>query len=131
MTLYILAALGLWLAQTFFAASFKTVLAPDASAAVQDHLRGKDQSVELSVQGARAQRAQQNLLESLLVFLPLALLLEIQGETSGIGAQGAGLFVVARALYAPAYHLAVFGLRTATWTLALVGLGMMAVALIS
>lgn len=131
MTPYILAVLGLWLAQTFFAASFKTVLASDASGAVQDHMRGKDQTVELSVHGARAHRAQQNLLESLVLFLPLALLLEIQGETTGLALQGAAVFTIARFVYAPAYHLAVFGLRTLTWTVGFLGLGMMVVALLT
>lgn len=130
MTPYILAALGLWLAQTFFAASFKTVLAPDVADAVQDHMRGKDRSVELSVQGARAQRAQQNLLESLVVFLPLALLLEVQGHTTGLGVQGAAVFVAGRLLYAPAYHLAIYGLRTTTWSVAGAGLAMMVAALL-
>lgn len=128
MTIYILAALGIWLTQTFLAASFKTVFAAEPTAAVQDHMRGKDRAVELSIQGGRAQRAQQNLLESLVVFLPLALLLEAQGKTSGLATQGALMFVVGRILYVPAYHFAIFGVRTAMWTVAGLGLAMMAYA---
>jgi len=129
-TPYILAALGLWLVQTFYAASFKTVLAADPGGAVQDHMRGKDRPVTLSVHGARAARAQQNLLESMLVFLPLALLHEAAGEPAALATQGALVFVIARVLYVPAYQIAVFGLRTLTWTVGLVGLGMMAAPLL-
>lgn len=128
MTPYILAALALWLFQTFLAASFKTVFTDDAPAAMMDHMRGKDKPAHLSVHGARAQRAHQNLLESLVVFLPLALLLEIQGDSDGLGAQGALAFVAARAAYIPAYHLAVFGLRSTAWTIGLLGLCAMAYA---
>ena len=131
MTPWILAGLGLWLAQTFYAASFKTVLAADPDDAIQDHFRGKDQSVALSVHGARAQRAQQNLLESMLVFLPLALLLEFKGITEGLAMQGAIVFLAGRMLYVPAYHLALPGLRTLTWTVAVAGLGMMTYMLLA
>ena len=130
MTPWILAVLGLWFAQVFFAASFRTVLAPEPSAATADHMRGKDRPVVVSLQGARAERAKQNLLESLPVFLGLALLLEMQGQADGLATQGAMVFFVGRLLYAPAYHMAIFGLRTAMWTVGLLGLGMMTVALL-
>ncbi|MEN0066667.1 MAG: MAPEG family protein [Myxococcota bacterium] len=131
MTIYIIAALALWLAQTFYAASYKTVFAPDAMSAVQDHMKGKDDAVALSLHGARAQRAHQNLLESMLVFLPLALLLEMRGDVPALGTQGALLFLVGRALYVPAYHFAFYGLRTTVWTVSLVGLCMMVYALLA
>lgn len=132
MTTWILAVLGLWLAQAFFAAAFKTVLAPEPADAVADHLRGKDRAVQPSVLGGRAARAQANLSESLPVFLALALLFEMQeAPPPELATQGAIVFVVARVLYLPAYLAAVYGLRTLTWMGGLVGLGMMAYALVS
>lgn len=128
MTVWILAVLALWFAQVFYAASFKTVLADDPAAAMQDHVRGKDQPVTLSVHGARAQRAKQNLAESLPAFLALALLLEHQGVQDGLGVQGAVVFLVSRVLFVPAYHVAVPGLRSLMWTGGAVGLGMMVAA---
>ena len=125
MTLPLLAALMLWFGQVFFASSFRTYLAPNPKETLQDHMRGKDEIPEPSMLGKRAARAQNNYLESLVVFLPLALLHEIQGTTHGLAVQGAWLFVVARAVYVPAYLVAVFGLRTTVWTAAFVGLGMM------
>ncbi len=126
---YLLAALGLWFAQVFFAASFKTVLTDEPNAAMLDHMRGKDSTPELSTMGARASRAQNNLLESLIPFLALAILLEIKGAPE-LGITGAGVFLVGRALYVPAYLLAVLGLRTAMWTIGFVGLAMMGWALV-
>ena len=130
MTLWILAGLALWFAQVFYAASFKTVLAEGATAAVQDHMRGKDQAVAVTIHGGRAQRGVQNLQESMLAFLPLALLLHMEGYTEGLGVQGAILFLVARVMYVPAYHMAVFGVRTAAWFAGFAGLCMMAAALL-
>ena len=130
MTPWILGALGLWLLQTFYAASFRTFLADDMAPAVSDHLRGKDAEVGVSVQGRRAERAQRNLLESLVVFVPLALLLEVRGISDGLAAQGAILFLAARVMYVPAYHLAIFGLRSTVWFAGFAGLGMMASALL-
>jgi uncharacterized MAPEG superfamily protein len=125
MTPWILAVLGLWLAQVFFAAGFRTVLADDAVGATMDHMRAKDDAPELSKMGGRAVRAQTNLSESLPIFLALALLLEIKGAP-GLAVTGAITFLVGRVLYVPAYMVGVFGLRTAMWAIGLVGLGMMA-----
>lgn len=129
MTPWILAVLGLWLGQVFLAASFKTMLAPDPQAATADHLRGKDAAPEPSKVGGRAQRAKDNLQESLPIFLAVALLLEFQGDAGLLAQAGAATFLVARVLYVPAYLSAVFGLRSAVWTVGLVGLGIMVAAL--
>jgi uncharacterized MAPEG superfamily protein len=129
MTLWILGVLGLWLAQVFLAASFKTVLAPDRAAATADHMRGKDHPPEVGVMGGRAERARVNLQESLPVFLGLALLHEIHGPPDLWAQVGAGVFLVGRVLYVPAYLSAIFGVRSGVWMVAMVGLALMAGAL--
>lgn len=130
MTPWILAVLGLWFAQVFFAAGFKTVLSSDPRGATIEHMRGKDRVVELSRMGGRATRARDNLQESLPIFLALALLLEMKGAPE-LGVTGAITFLVGRVLYVPAYLVAVLGLRTAMWAVGLAGLGMMAWATVS
>lgn len=129
MTPWILAVLALWLAQIFFAASFKTVLSDDANAAAMDHMRAKDNAPELSVMGGRATRAQSNMMESLVIFLALALLAEIKGAPDQ-AVTGAMIFFIGRALYVPAYMVGIFGVRTLMWSIGFVGLGMMAWAVI-
>lgn len=126
MTTWILAVLALWFAQVFFAAGFRTVLSDDPSTAIADHMRGKDDAPEPNKLGGRAARAQDNLAESLPIFLALALLHEIHGTQDGLAGQGAALFFFARVAYVPAYLSAIPGLRTVMWAAATAGLGMMA-----
>ena len=80
--------------------------------------------------GGRALRAQRNMAEAMPVFLALALLLEMKGAP-GLAVPGAITFLAGRALYVPAYLAGVYGLRTTAWTVGLVGLGMMAYALMT
>ncbi|MGK0348605.1 MAG: putative MAPEG superfamily protein [Myxococcota bacterium] len=129
MVILILAVLGMYMAQVFVPASFRTALAPDATTATADHLRGKDNAPELSVMGARAQRAVDNLKETLPVFLTVAVLLQIQGTTGGLAQSGAIVFLIARVLYMPAYMLAITGLRTTVWSIGWVGIFLMVLAL--
>jgi uncharacterized MAPEG superfamily protein len=131
MTPWILAVLGLWVAQTFVAAGFRTVLAPNPQEATWDHMKGKDRPPEPSLLGGRAARAQQNMAEALPVFLGLALLLEVQGTTSSLAWQGAAVFLIARVLYVPAYMAGILGVRSTVWGIGLVGLGMMVAAVLS
>ena len=81
---------------------------------------------------ARAKRAQGHFAESLPVFLGLALLhVALGGETPSLATQGAAVFFAARALYIPAYLVAVPMVRSLVWSGGLVGLGMMAAPLIT
>lgn len=129
MVIWILAVLVMYMVQVFAAAVFKTALAKDRVAATADHMRGKDNAPEPSVMGKRAQRALDNLKETLPVFLAVALLLQIQGTTGSLAVSGAVVFLVARALYMPAYMVAIPGLRSAVWAVGWVGIGMMVWAL--
>ena len=80
----------------------------------------------MPVAGERAARALANLSESLPVFLTLALLI-LMLDVDGPAAQaGAGVFLVARALYVPCYVFGVFAVRSIVWTVA--GFGLLAMA---
>ena len=93
---------------------------------IHTSVRGRDNLPELSVYGARADRALNNMKEALPVFLPLALLLQMQPAVPELGVLGAKLFFGFRVLYVPAYISAVPGLRSTLWGASLVGIGMMA-----
>ena len=87
----------------------------------------RDDVTETTTSAKRAARAQRNMEESLFFFIPLALLLMHTGKADGIASAGAGLYIVARALYLPSYLMGVFGMRTAVWVAGFVGIAMMAV----
>jgi len=74
----------------------------------------RDKSPEMSPLAARFDRALKNLQEALFLFLPLALLAEMQGATP-LAIQGATVFVMARIAYVPAYISGIPGLRSAVW----------------
>ena len=80
--------------------------------------------------GARLDRAFYNLLETFPVFAALALALAVTGKTGGIGVTGAQIWLWARVLYVPAYAFGITFVRTLIWTISIVGLIMMLVALL-
>lgn len=90
----------------------------------------RDNSPDMPPLGARFDRALNNLQEALFVFLPLAILAEFQGD-SPLALDGAMVFVIARVAYIPAYISGVPGLRSGIWMVGHVGIGMIAVAVLS
>ncbi len=68
--------------------------------------------------------------EALPVFLPLALLAEITGATTGWTLTGAMVFFFARLAYVPAYGSGVALLRSASWGVGHAGLVMMVIGLL-
>ena len=91
----------------------------------------RDTVLEKSVSSQRCGRAQRNMEEALFFFLPLALLLLITDKADGLGLTGALVFVIARAVYLPAYFMGVFALRTIVWVGGFIGIIMMALRLTS
>ncbi len=70
----------------------------------------------------RAQRAHNNMLESLLIFAALVLVAQVAGKTNAMTAFGAQVFFWARLAYAPVYVIGIPGLRTALWGVSFAGL---------
>lgn len=77
------------------------------------------------VTAPRAKRALANFLETYPAFIALALALAITGKSGSIGATGAILWIVARALYLPIYVVGIPYIRTLAWLASIVGLVMM------
>ena len=126
MTGWILAALGLWSVQLFLPALFR---ARDGGAGQKAFLTGnRDRAPEAPVMTGRMMRAQANMLEAMVIFLPLALLAVIQDVDARAGA---AVFVLARLAYVPAYGIGIPLLRSGIWTVALIGLGMMVWSLLA
>lgn len=127
---YILWALLLYLAYIFTPALMRLVGNAQAGGGlIKVALGSRDEVKETSIANQRAARAQKNMEESLFLFLPVALLLLYTEKGDGLASAGAGMYVVARALYLPAYIMGVPGLRTLVWTASFAGIIMMIVRL--
>jgi len=70
----------------------------------------------------RAQRAHHNMLENLVLFAALVLIAVFSGKTNAMTLLGAQLFFWARLVYAFVYLAGIPWLRTAVWTVSVIGL---------
>jgi len=70
----------------------------------------------------RAQRAQRNMLENLVVFAVLVLVAHVAGKTNAATAFGAQLFFWGRVAYAPVYVIGIPWLRTGLWAVSFIGM---------
>lgn len=81
----------------------------------------RDRAPEMSRFGKRAERAMANQIEALVMYLPaLAISLSVGANTWTIW--GIWLFLAARTVYVPSYLFGIFGLRSAAWTVGLIGM---------
>jgi uncharacterized MAPEG superfamily protein len=70
----------------------------------------------------RARRAQNNMLENLVLFIPLVLIAHAAGRTNEMTTLGAEIFFFARLVYAVVYIVGVPYLRTLVWAASIIGL---------
>ncbi len=78
----------------------------------------------------RAQRAHQNMLESLVLFAALVLIAVVTNKTNSTTLLGAQLFFWARLVYAFAYVGGIPWLRTLVWLVSVIGLVLIFVQLL-
>jgi uncharacterized MAPEG superfamily protein len=90
----------------------------------------RDTRPEESVIAARLDRAKNNMLEALPLFLGLAMLALVKGGDTGEAANGATVFLIARIVYVPIYAAGIPVLRSLVWLAGMAGLVMMALPLI-
>lgn len=74
-----------------------------------------------NVRVARAKRANQNMIEALIVFAPLVLIAVIADRTNQWTHIGCGLFLAARMAYAPLYWFGGGALRSIAWFVGVIG----------
>jgi uncharacterized MAPEG superfamily protein len=77
---------------------------------------------ELKGWAGRAQRAQRNMVENLLLFVPLVLVAVVADKTNAITLLGAQIFFWARLAYAGVYVAGITWLRTGVWFVSVIGL---------
>ena len=90
----------------------------------------RDHCPEESVVAQRSRRGLANLLETLPIFLTLALLAIILHKDVANAILGAQIYVIARVIYVPAYLSGVPVVRTLIWGASAVGLVIMARAIL-
>jgi len=91
----------------------------------------RDNPPDMTLVAARMDRAKNNLMEAMPLFLALALLALVKGvDTESCVTNGAMLFLAARVLYVPAYAGGLPWFRSLLWIAANAGLVMMLLPLI-
>ena len=90
----------------------------------------RDKLPEMSLVAGRLDRAKNNMMEALPMFLGLALLALVKGRDTGQVAHAALVFLIARVVYVPAYVSGIPMLRSLVWLTGVAGLVMMALPLI-
>ena len=82
----------------------------------------RDNAVDKTLMVQRAKRANANMVESLIIFIPLILVAVITERTNGMTALGAAMFFWGRLAYAPLYWFGVPWLRSGAWFVGIIGL---------
>jgi len=77
---------------------------------------------ELTGWAGRALRAQRNMVENLLLFVPLVLVAVVANKTNAMTLLGAQIFFWARLVYAGVYVAGIPWLRTGVWFVSVIGL---------
>ncbi|MGE0233244.1 MAG: MAPEG family protein [Flavobacteriaceae bacterium] len=93
-------------------------------------MSNRDEVVAISPANARAERAARNMLENIVVFIALAAAAGLSGRAAGMAETGATIFFWARLIYWPVYVAGIVYARTALWAVSIVGLAMIALALL-
>ncbi len=75
----------------------------------------RDGVVDVGARVQRAKRANQNMIEAMVMFTPLALAIAVSGKGTEMTAMACMVFVIARVLYAPLYWFGGGPLRTLVW----------------
>jgi len=90
----------------------------------------RDGLTDKGVMLGRARRANANMIESLMMFVPLVLVAYVTDNLNGMTELGAGLFLAARIVYAPTYWFGVPWLRTLVWFAGFVGIVLIALQIL-
>lgn len=90
----------------------------------------RDNQPDPSVVAGRLDRAKNNMMEVLPIFLPLAMLAVIKGGNTSEETHAALIFLISRLVYVPAYVSGIPMLRSLVWLVGIASLVMMALPLI-
>jgi uncharacterized MAPEG superfamily protein len=84
----------------------------------------------LSAQAERLRRAQNNLFETLPLFIGAVLIAHVAGRENGVTALGAQIYFWGRVVYVPLYAFGVRQIRSLVWLVSTAGLIMVAVRIL-
>ena len=118
---YLLSAVGLYL----FMIVMQAVAAVGSRKASMSELVGPRDALPpegLSPFHSRARRAQANMTEGMVMFVPLVLTVAVLDAFSPLTAMGAALFFYGRLAFAPLYWFGVPWLRTMAWAVSILGI---------
>jgi uncharacterized MAPEG superfamily protein len=87
-----------------------------------DMAGSRDGITDKGVMLGRARRANANMVEAMLMFVPLVLVAYMTDSLNEMTQLGAGLFLAARIAYAPIYWFGIPWLRTLVWFAGVVGI---------
>lgn len=91
----------------------------------------RDEAVpEISPLGGRLKRAQDNLFETLPLFIAAVLVAHISGRETDMVTLGAEIWFGARVVYLPLYAFGVRQIRSLVWLVSIAGLGMIIAPLV-
>ena len=90
----------------------------------------RDDVTDKGVMLSRARRANANMIESLMMFVPLILVAYLTDNLNGMTQLGAGIFLAARIVYAPIYWFGVPWVRTLVWFAGLIGIILIALQIL-
>jgi uncharacterized MAPEG superfamily protein len=94
-------------------------------------LSARDEDKDVSLLTGRLTRGLRNFLETYPAFIALALALAVTGKHGGLGATGALIWFWARVIYVPIFAAGIAGIRTAVWTVSMIGLLLMLIRLMA
>ncbi len=90
----------------------------------------REKMPEITGWAGRAERAHRNMLHNLVLFTALVMVAQVAGKLNGMTALGAQLFFWGRLVYAAIYLAGVPWIRTAVWTVSVIGLLLIFVQLV-
>lgn len=90
----------------------------------------RDSTPQQNEISGRAKRATENLLETALIYVCLAVVIEFTGRSSAITEWGALVYLIGRAVYLPAYLAGYPWVRTIIWNISTAALAVMLIGLL-
>src|SRR5262245_36096813 len=126
-TVVVLSALLLWLMEMTAAALRSRGWEPGG---ITRAFGNRDNIPEPTPLAARATRAARNMLENVVIFIALFASLHVANKANAQSQLGANMFFWGRLAFWPIYLAGIIYLRTAAWAVSVVGLAMMALAML-
>jgi len=111
-----------WSVALFIVMIMVQAFGSDREHGIKHNAGPRDGAVDKSVFVLRAKRANQNMIEGLLMFVPLVLVVAITNSASSLTSLGAALFFWGRVAYAPTYWFGLPWVRSLVWFVSVAGI---------